>query len=104
MRAILIALVAAAGIGFMSTSASAAGPGKRCGPIPGGGCAAGLWCENPAGKCKRIGVIGHCAKVPKACLSQIVRPVCGCNGKTYANDCLRQMAKVQKSHNGRCKT
>jgi hypothetical protein len=32
----------------------------------------------------------------------IVAPVCGCNNKTYGNDCLRQHAKVSKSHDGKC--
>lgn len=33
---------------------------------------------------------------------RVSRPVCGCNGKTYANDCERQKAKVQLDHVGAC--
>ncbi|CKZ53393.1 Kazal-type serine protease inhibitor domain [Mycobacterium tuberculosis] len=33
---------------------------------------------------------------------RVSRPVCGCNGKTYANDCERQRVKVQLDHVGAC--
>ena len=48
-------------------------------------------------------MFGTCAKVPEVC-TKIFRPVCGCDGKTYGNDCTRQMARVSKKHNGKCKT
>ena len=34
----------------------------------------------------------------------MVQPVCGCNGKTYNNDCERQVAGVSKKSDGACPT
>ena len=50
-----------------------------------------------------IDIGGRCMKVRRVC-GRIYRPVCGCNGKTYGNDCERQVAMVSKNHNGACKT
>jgi len=34
----------------------------------------------------------------------IYQPVCGCNGKTYGNDCERKRDKAQLDHPGECAT
>jgi hypothetical protein len=44
---------------------------------------------------------GTCVRAPDVC-AQIFLPVCGCNGKTYGNDCQRRAAKVSKAHDGAC--
>jgi len=48
-----------------------------------------------------LGRLGKCTDVPVIC-SSLYAPVCGCDGITYANDCLRQAAMVSKNHDGVC--
>ena len=101
-RVAITAMVALAFVLSVGSSASAVGPGKQCGGIIGIPCDQGLWCQLPPGSCRAFDMLGTCAKVPRFC-TRIFRPVCGCDGKTYGNDCARQAAKVQLAHQGRCK-
>lgn len=61
-------------------------------------CGKGSYCESTAGLCATIGT----CKVKPIILSSAVKPVCGCDGKTYENDTLRRLAGVSLSHNGVC--
>ena len=100
---VLAALVVALGVAVLTvTGAAAVGLGKTCGGIKPVECDSGLFCQMRAGKCGVADGTGKCAKVPQVCPKHI-RYVCGCDGKTYNNDCERQMAKVSKDHNGKCK-
>ena len=56
------------------------------------------FCEFPEGTCKGP---GQCTEKSEIC-TMIYAPICGCDNKTYSNNCMRQSAGVSKKHNGRC--
>ena len=100
-----IAIVAGLAVAFTLLalpSAFAVGAGKRCGGIVGIACDRGLFCQLKTGSCRSADTFGTCTRVPRLC-PKIFLPVCGCDGKTYANDCQRLTVRVQKNHNGRCR-
>jgi hypothetical protein len=76
--------------------------GERCGPTENALCRYGLWCEFDTGSCDSSRPAGSCVKVPEDCRGAGTRAVCGCNGKTYRNECERKMARVQKMRDGPC--
>jgi hypothetical protein len=72
-----------------------------CGGIAGIACASGQYCELPAGLCAGRDLSGTCVPQPQFCI-EIYKPVCGCDGKTYGNDCTRQGRGAQLDHAGAC--
>ena len=95
-------LALAFGLAFLvPTHAAAVGAGKTCGGIAGVACDYGLFCDFKAGSCRISDAQGKCVKVPTAC-PRIFRPVCGCDKKTYGNNCERRFKKVALKHTKPC--
>ena len=80
------------------------GEGVACGKIetrPTAICGTGLFCESPAKECALSNARGTCQTTPQQCLATSA-PVCGCDGKSYENDCHRRQAGQSLAHTGGC--
>lgn len=62
-------------------------------------CSPGWLCDKP--EC--LVTAGSCVPWPAIC-SPNPDPVCGCDGVTYWNDCIRLRSEAQRSHPGQCRT
>lgn len=79
-------------------------PGGTCGTRGSGSCPKGQYCLfAPEADCGRSDAGGTCTNLPQstACTT-IYAPVCGCDGKTYGNDCSARQAGVSIDHDGAC--
>ena len=76
--------------------------GSVCGGLRGGQCSDSQFCSYaPDAICGFADATGSCEPRPELCPT-IVLPVCGCNGKTYNNECEAQRAGYSVSQSGEC--
>jgi hypothetical protein len=78
--------------------------GKACGSRGLGPCAAGEFCNFPrSAQCGAADAPGTCTKLPQLC-NDTDMYVCGCDGKTYSNECVANAAGVSSASAGRCES
>jgi hypothetical protein len=96
----MLVVIASAVLG--SPGAGAANLDEACGGPQKITCNSALYCQLPAGQCSNLDTAGTCVKAPDFCM-RVSRPVCGCNGKTYPNECEARKARVAIDTTGACK-
>lgn len=93
----------AAGVSVDYQGACQSNPGGQiCGTRGAQACGANEFCNFPStANCGRADAPGTCAAIPQSCY-QLYDPVCGCDGRTYSNDCMANNAGVSVEYKGAC--
>jgi hypothetical protein len=104
---VLVLLVSAATSGWASPGGKSGyqasdKKGAMCGGIAGLKCPEGQACRYPTNMCNVADLAGTCVKVKSPCPTGGAK-VCGCDGKTYANECELLTAGAREASKGACK-
>lgn len=86
---------------WTATGEPVANIGEVCSTLTSAGCGEGAWCDPKPGSCGQGPAVGSCVRTTRACPRHL-RYVCGCDGRSYGNDCLRKAAKTGLAHEGKC--
>ena len=79
-----------------------AGTSQRCGTRGGVTCGSGQFCNfGPDVDCGATDKGGLCEPKPEVCTA-IYKPVCGCDNRSYASDCVAHGAGVSVKHEEAC--
>jgi hypothetical protein len=65
--------------------------GGSCGGLAGGMCAATEFCNYAGHSCGTSDALGTCEARPEICAADL-RPVCGCDGMVYTDECHARIA------------
>lgn len=77
-------------------------PKQLCGTRGAKPCQSGSFCNFPEeNECGRTDKGGTCLPIPSLCTEQY-EPVCGCDGRTYANPCFAQRSGMSVASKGPC--
>ncbi len=76
-------------------------PGKTCGGFAGLPCADDEVCNLVDPTCSIVDLAGTCVPIPVQC-PLCYSPVCGCDGVTYPNNCVRLLDGARLARDGPC--
>jgi hypothetical protein len=98
VRKMIVLALLCSGLTFVSAGAQT---GQTCAGIAALQCPQGQACQFEFDQCNTADLAGVCVQVAETCGKQGPR-ICGCDGKTYTNECELLKAGVRPAKRGAC--